>query len=68
MNGRPFDYRMGNSFKEPLKRIYRDILPTEVVERKKMGFPVPLDKIFEVDSLPAGWDKWFEFNLDKIRR
>jgi asparagine synthase (glutamine-hydrolysing) len=63
MSGRSFEYRMGKSFKEPLKRLFSDILPKEIIERKKMGFPVPLDIIFETDTLLEGWDKWFDFNL-----
>lgn len=64
MAGRPFDYRMGNSFKEPLKRIFSDIIPQEVIDRPKMGFPVPLDTIFETETQEQGWDKWLNYNLD----
>ncbi len=63
MSGRNFNYRMGNSFKEPLKRIFSEIIPTEIIDRKKMGFPVPLNVIFKTETLLEGWDKWFTYNL-----
>ncbi len=66
MNGRPFEYKMGNSFKEPLKRIYKNIIPRIVVERSKMGFPVPLNEIYNTADLPSGWDEWFTFNLNNF--
>ena len=64
MAGRPFEYRMGNSFKEPLKRLFSDLIPKSVIDRPKMGFPVPLDSIFETKDMAAGWDEWLNFNLD----
>ena len=50
--GVSFEYKMGNSFKEPLKRIFGPMIPKEIVERKKIGFPVPLDSVFE-NYLPS---------------
>ncbi len=45
--GVPIEYRMKNNIvKAPLKRICKNILPTEVVEREKVGFPVDLNEIF----------------------
>ena len=67
MSGRSFEYRMGNSFKEPLKRIFSDILPKEIIDRKKMGFPVPLDIIFKTKTLIEGWDEWFKYNLKVLK-
>ena len=46
MAGTPFEWRMGASFKDPLKKIFNDVIPKEITNRKKVGFPVPLDKIF----------------------
>jgi asparagine synthase (glutamine-hydrolysing) len=66
MNGQSFEYKMGNSFKEPLKRIFKNIVPHEIIERPKMGFPVPLDKVFETETLAQGWDEWFKFNLNNV--
>jgi len=65
MAGTPFEWRMGNSFKEPLKRLYRDLIPTEIIDRKKIGFPVPLENIFK-ESLKenvSSMDAWLLFNL-----
>lgn len=64
MNGVPFEYKVGSSFKEPLKRMFSDDVPNEIINRPKVGFPVPLDKIFNTPNMPQGWDKWFEFNLN----
>ena len=47
--------------KEPLKRIFSKFLPEEVINRKKIGFPVPLDKIFI--NKKSGMDNWLDFNL-----
>lgn len=68
MAGRPFEYRMGNSFKEPLKRIFAHILPQAVIDRPKMGFPVPLNTIFKTDTQQQGWDKWLNYNLDVLKK
>jgi len=67
LNGVSFDYKMGDSFKEPLKRIFKNQLPEEIVNRPKMGFPVPLDSVFKTDTLAEGWNKWFDFNLQKLK-
>lgn len=64
--GSPFDWRMGNSFKEPLKRIFGDILPKEIVDRKKIGFPVPLKSIFKETEGKTAMDNWLDFNLETI--
>ncbi len=65
MAGTPFDWRMGNSFKEPLKRIYRGLVPDEVIDRKKIGFPVPLESIFKENTNQeiSPMDAWLLFNL-----
>ena len=65
MAGTPFEWRMGNSFKEPLKRIFRDLIPTEIIDRKKIGFPVPLESIFKEDlsNETSAMDAWLLFNL-----
>lgn len=66
LSGASFDFKMGNSFKEPLKRLFKDKVPTEIINRPKMGFPVPLDSVFKTKTLAEGWDKWFDFNLQKF--
>ena len=64
--GTPFEWRMGKTFKEPLKRIFNEIIPKDIISRKKVGFPVPLGTIFEEfqekDKTPM--DSWLDFNLD----
>lgn len=66
MNGRSFDYRMGKSFKEPLKKMFKNEIPKEIIDRPKIGFPVPLDNIFNTEDLKTGFDEWFKFNLERI--
>jgi asparagine synthase (glutamine-hydrolysing) len=48
-----------------LKRIYRSKLPSEVISRKKVGFPVPLDKIFPNTSNKP-MDSWLDYNLNYL--
>lgn len=65
MYGAPIDYRMrGGIVKEPLKRIFADILPESVINRKKVGFPVPVEDIFK--SASSGVDGWLTFNLQTL--
>lgn len=68
MAGVDFSYRMKDGIvKEPLKRIFKNIVPIEIIERKKVGFPVSLNDILpqsiEGDSV---MDKWFNFNLTTL--
>lgn len=65
MAGTPFEWRMGASFKEPLKRLYKDLIPQEVIDRKKIGFPVPLERIFQegLNEEITPMDAWLLFNL-----
>jgi asparagine synthase (glutamine-hydrolysing) len=68
MAGVPFAYRMaGGVVKAPLKRVFADLVPAPIIERAKVGFPVPLDSM----PLPgrAGltpMDRWLEFNLQQL--
>jgi asparagine synthase (glutamine-hydrolysing) len=69
MAGVSFDYRMQDGIvKTPLKRIFADVLPDSIIERKKVGFPVDLKEIFrdygKEDDSPM--DKWFKFNLEVL--
>ena len=51
MAGVSADYRMQNGeVKAPLKRIFRELVPQEIITRKKIGFPVPLEEIFFDES------------------
>lgn len=58
-------YRMaGDIVKAPLKRVFHDLVPQEIVARKKVGFPVKIS-----ESLPTSvpgqtdMDRWLNFNL-----
>lgn len=67
MCGVPFQYRMSKGVvKAPLKRIFSNILPQSIIERKKVGFPVPLDEIFYGYKGETSMDKWLNFNLATI--
>ena len=57
------------SFKEPLKRLYTDLIPQEIIDRKKIGFPVPLESVFsnKVDSKTTPMDAWLEYNINLIK-
>lgn len=44
----PSKYKIkGRDGKNPLKRMMADILPNEIIYRKKMGFPTPLKLMFQ---------------------
>ncbi|MDB4859554.1 asparagine synthase (glutamine-hydrolyzing), partial [Candidatus Marinimicrobia bacterium] len=68
LGGVPFNWRMGKTFKEPLKKVFKDIIPREIIERPKVGFPVPLENIFnrskEKNLKPM--DSWLLFNLNEL--
>lgn len=67
MAGVSFGYRMeGGIVKAPLKRIFKEIIPEEIINRTKIGFPVPLDSIFSVPSGKTAMDAWLEFNLSEL--
>ncbi|AXA33698.1 asparagine synthase (glutamine-hydrolyzing) [Francisella adeliensis] len=64
MAGVSGEYKMSNNIvKAPLKRIYKDYLSEEIVIRKKIGFPVPLDRIFNSNSQ---YGAWLDFNLKSL--
>jgi len=68
MAGTPFDYRIRKGIvKHPLKSIFSNLVPREIIDRKKIGFPVPLDLIpFDSNTDKQGMDKWLEFNLSEL--
>ncbi|BFT75373.1 asparagine synthase (glutamine-hydrolyzing) [Paenibacillus sp. P36] len=63
--GTSFDYRMNSGIvKAPLKRVFKDILPEEIITRKKVGFPVNLQSIFTNKNVgTTDMDNWFELNM-----
>ena len=67
--GAPFEWRMGNSFKEPLKRLFSNEIPDKIIERKKVGFPVPLEDVFpsSKDGSDSPMDRWLNFNLNILK-
>lgn len=66
--GAPFEWRMGNSFKEPLKRLFRGIIPDAIIDRPKVGFPVPLESIFRQENDRSPMDAWLLFNLNNLQK
>ena len=62
-----FNYRAGHGkvIKAPLKRIFLKITPYKIVHRKKIGFSIPLDKIFNSLNLQP-MDAWLGYNLDYL--
>ena len=67
ISGTPFDWRMGNRIKDPLKRIFKYIIPEEIIMRKKVGFPVPLESVFvKKDSRMTPMDAWLDFNIKQM--
>jgi asparagine synthase (glutamine-hydrolysing) len=68
MAGVAFEYRMKNGeVKSPLKRVFRNLIPVPIIQREKVGFPVPLEAIpFGVDKKLSPMDRWLEFNLAEL--
>jgi len=59
------DYKMQDGIvKAPLKRLFKSLLPPEIIERPKVGFPVPLERIFKAKDRADGFNSWFNFNLN----
>lgn len=70
MSSASFDYKTdkGKLVKAPLKRIFKASLTDTAIKRKKIGFPVPLEKIF-YDKITANkkpMDCWLDYNLDYL--
>ena len=65
MAGVPFKYRFENGVsKSPLKRLFKNYLPEKIINREKIGFPVPISKIFNNNRHPM--DQWLEFNMHTL--
>ncbi|UDQ96955.1 asparagine synthase (glutamine-hydrolyzing) [Lentisphaerota bacterium WC36G] len=65
MYGIGCEYKMKNGIvKEPLKRIFSDVLPSEIINRKKVGFPIPIHDIFH--NKDCSMDGWLHFNIETI--
>ena len=65
-----FDYRTnnGNTIKAPLKRIFKKSIVASSINRKKIGFPVPIDKIFahKAEGNKKPMDLWLDHNLNYL--
>ena len=70
MSTASFDYRTdnGRSVKAPLKRIFKKMIVDSAINRKKIGFPVPIEKIFsnKNDDKRKPMDLWLDYNLDYL--
>ena len=65
MAGVPFNYRFQNGIsKFPLKKLFKNYLPKKIINREKIGFPVPISKIFNNKINPM--DEWLEFNMHTL--
>ena len=65
MAGVPFNYRFENGIsKFPLKKLFKNYLPKKIINREKIGFPVPISKIFNNKINPM--DQWLEFNMHTL--
>jgi len=64
----PYEYRIKKGIsKYPLKEIFKDIVPSDIINREKVGFPVPLDSIFSGQKDKSTiMDEWFNFNLNLL--
>jgi asparagine synthase (glutamine-hydrolysing) len=66
----PFDKICNGVAKAPLKKIFRNLVPSEIICRPKIGFPVPLAQIFQTKNQSnvsqGGMDKWLDFNMKKL--
>tara|TARA_Y100001980_G_C14556582_1_gene348716 strand:+ start:6175 stop:7737 length:1563 start_codon:yes stop_codon:yes gene_type:complete len=68
MAGTSFRWRMGKTFKDPLKRLYNNLIPQEIIDREKVGFPVPLKSIFQDHRGNTGMDQWLNHNLELLKK
>ncbi len=70
MSSASFNYRTdnGNTVKAPLKRVFRKNIVESAINRKKIGFPVPLEKIFanKGHDNKTPMDRWLDYNLDYL--
>jgi len=68
MAGVDFEYRMQDGVvKAPLKRIFKELVPSEIIERKKIGFPVNLSDVLPHNTQgKVDMDRWFNFNLHNL--
>lgn len=64
MAGVSFNYRVeGSNVKAPLKRVFNNIVPDEIIRRKKVGFPVNLSSVLKESMSDSPMDDWLQKNL-----
>jgi asparagine synthase (glutamine-hydrolysing) len=68
MAGVSFDNRMEKGIvKSQIKRVFSSLVPQQIVNRQKIGFPVPLNSIDLGEKRKSlEMDKWLEFNLREL--
>lgn len=69
MAGVSKDFRMKDGeVKAPLKRVFNELVPREIIGRKKVGFPVPLNEIFgfKKEEGKTFMDTWLSYNLELL--
>ena len=60
-----FDVRTDKSYnKKLLKDLFKDILPKEIIHRKKIGFPVNVDTLLDAKYGETSYDRWINYNLE----
>jgi len=65
MVGVPFSYRMQNGIiKAPLKRVFKSLIPLDIIDRKKVGFPVDLSTMLSIPN--AGYEEFLTLNLNLL--
>jgi asparagine synthase (glutamine-hydrolysing) len=60
--GVPATYRMANDIvKAPLKRIFCNIIPHTIIGRDKVGFPLPLERLFPAAANESATARWLHY-------
>ena len=62
VSGTSFKWKFKYGVKSPLKKIFNQIVPKQIINRKKMGFPIDLKSIFKCKNINP-YTFWFNYNL-----
>lgn len=69
MAGVSFNYNIqGQIVKASLKRIFSDIIPSPILHRQKVGFPVDLEKLLTQTNEKNIMNNWFNTNITLFKR
>ena len=63
VTGTSYNWKMKNMIKEPLKRLFKNIIDKRILMRPKIGFTTPLKEIFNSDE---PYSKWFDYNINYL--